>query len=238
VKVWVIMDLNLFLKNEGNMSIFEDERFKSLLVRLKEVLYVHHFKSHYIIKLEGVSLENQLFNILKAIDGYDPYDWKPNGRSVVEDMKERTTFDRISCKGGQFVYSGRGKNKQRVSLKITGSRCSSYKTHEERKGFLSENTSDWYFCLATDSKGFNIKSNFYKYTLCIFESKNIKPNDSSFIWNEPVLGADQDKIARTAVHKKDKNFKHRIGTSSTSYQLVSNIPFSKMAYTYELDIVK
>ena len=102
------MDLDLL----NNDKIFENERFKSLLDYLKEGLRDWHFRPLWgsILKLGDVEWEEILYKSLN-MSGYEPCDWKPNSSRVVIDMKEETTFLRISCKSGQFVYRKIAKNK-------------------------------------------------------------------------------------------------------------------------------
>jgi hypothetical protein len=115
-----------------------------LIKYIKHRIRLHH--KIYDLPVIAEYWEEIFAKSIEDIEGYT--DWKADrSHSIGKDQictVDGITF-RVSNKSGKY-------NKERQTLKISGSRSGEYKTLQEKLKFFSDKQEDMYVCLATDEK--------------------------------------------------------------------------------------
>lgn len=117
---------------------------KKLIREIEKRLLVHHHL--YTTPIKGVLWEDIFAKSVVAVGGTT--DWKPDnshesGRDQSCSLGELGNV-RISNKSGYYTISS-------SSLKISGSRTTSYSTIDEKIAYISDKKEDYYVCLSTSS---------------------------------------------------------------------------------------
>ena len=117
---------------------------KKLIREIEKRILVHH--NLYRTPIKGVLWEDIFAQSVTAVGGKS--DWKPDNSHESGKDQSCTWGDlddkKISNKSGYYTISS-------GSLKISGSRTTSYPTLEEKVQYISDKKEDYYVCLATSS---------------------------------------------------------------------------------------
>lgn len=117
---------------------------KKLIREIEKRILVHHHL--YRTPIKGVLWEDIFAQSVTAVGGKS--DWEPNNSHESGKDQSCTWGDlddkKISNKSGYYTIST-------SSLKISGSRTTSFPTLEEKVQYISDKKEDYYVCLATSS---------------------------------------------------------------------------------------
>lgn len=117
---------------------------KKLIREIEKRIIVHHY--FYNTPIKGVIWEDIFAQSVTAVGGKS--DWKPNNSHEPGKDQSCTWGDldnkKISNKSGTYTISSN-------SLKISGSRTTTFPTLEEKIHYISDKKEDYYVCLATSS---------------------------------------------------------------------------------------
>ena len=117
---------------------------KKLIREIEKRILVHHHL--YKTPIKGVLWEEIFAQSVIATGGHS--DWQPNNSHEAGKDQSVIIGDlnnlRISNKSGYYTISSN-------SLKISGSRTTTYSTIEEKVEYISDKKEDVYVCLATSS---------------------------------------------------------------------------------------
>jgi len=194
---------------------------KKIQDELTMLLASHH--EIYQSPCKGVLLE-ELFCIASKSVGYHS-DWKPNGSHQIG--KDQSL-------GGIAISNKSGEHRKRkkdgkITLKITGSRTSKFKTLEDKLFFLSEKRYDYTICCARNHRDWNKNKKIYH----LIALPHIDYTSEEFTWKPQLKdnGEEKDQQWKT---DNNKNITAWIGAKTVSGQLFTE--FSDKTFLYHKTI--
>lgn len=188
---------------------------------LTMLLAIHH--ELYRSPCKGVLLE-ELFYIASKSVGYNS-DWKPDGSHQVGKDQSVNNIA-ISNKSGEHR---KRKKDGKVTLKITGSRTSKFKTLEDKLDFLSERRYDYTVCCARNNSDWNKGQRVYH----LIALPHINYQSEEFKWKPQLNDQGQEKDQQWKT-ENNKGIVAWIGAKTVSGQLFTE--FSDDTFLYHKTI--